>query len=305
MKGVRYLRLLTIRLVWASVFLCMSTAEDSLRSELRARNTNDGLWVGMWRSSFTQWFPFADDPRVEVKLPRTYFSGNFTSDGEHIVATSGDDLFVLSHRGTVLKSRKAMFDVGFADVSRDLTNVAFARIEWGTAVGGNRPGRMQYYYGPLDSNQVHLIAEGQEFSQPPPAVLIGWSPGGHEIVISFAEEVRIVNLSTGKFRWLGRGLDPTWSPDGRWIAFRTAEGRARLAQVDSGKVSSIMGDRKILFGLQWSPDSKYLLFSENHVSPPCASTRLDVYRLLDGETDPILSPCFGLTNRHFGWVRNK
>jgi WD40 repeat protein len=298
-----YLALLIVVVVVPGCLRRMSGAEDNLRLQLRALNEREGLWIGVWRSGFTQLFPFAPDPRVEIKLPRTYFSGNFTTDGEHIVATGGDELFVLSLSGAILKKRRGMLDVLYADLSKDLTTVAFGRPDWGASGhGGDQRRKMQFYYGSVDSDENKFIAEGEQLGDHY-SDLISWSPDGREVVLSLAGEVRIYDLSSGSFRPLGKGLDPTWSPDGNWIAFRTADGKAMIARPHAGEPSTMMRARQVLFGLQWSPDSKYLLFSEYESRSPMSDTRLVVYRLSDGATESIFSTYVGATNRYFGWVR--
>ncbi|MFH4967738.1 PDZ domain-containing protein [Gaetbulibacter sp. M240] len=62
------------------------------------------------------------------------------------------------------------------------------------------------------------------------------------------------------------GWEPTWSPDGKYIAFDDDDVRLRLVNIESGTIETIaVGGTNLErgdLGLNWSPDSKWLAYSK-------------------------------------------
>jgi hypothetical protein len=91
---------------------------------------------------------------------------------------------------------------------------------------------------------------------------IGWSPNGNSFVFDRGGKIFIHDVALHRTPAVAEGWDPTWSPDGKQIAFRTGEGRAAALDPTTLKQIELLGGRKVLSAIQWSPDSKYVVATE-------------------------------------------
>ncbi len=116
---------------------------------------------------------------------------------------------------------------------------------------------------------------------------LGWSPDSTRIVCEVNGRVQIWNLNKGSVSFLAEGHDPTWSPDGHWIAYRATDNRPMLIDPSTGQTRGLRAGQTIFGSLRWSPDSRYLLFNDNHGNfwtrlldlTPIMGGRLGVYDL--------------------------
>lgn len=129
-----------------------------------------------------------------------------------------------------------------------------------------------------------------------------WSPKGEQVAW-FSDEggkgyqlilasqdglgaVRKVSLGESKLAW-----EPTWSPDGKYIAFVDNKVYLKILDVATGNIKTIdSGGINIERGnmrLEWSPDSKWLSYSK---TGPNMFRRIYVWSVDKNETQPVTNP---------------
>ncbi|MGH9773931.1 MAG: TolB family protein [Candidatus Acidiferrales bacterium] len=136
-----------------------------------------------------------------------------------------------------------------------------------------------------------------------------FSPDGKNIVYDTDDSVRIYEIGKERssIRILAKGKQPTWSPDGEWIAFLDDD--TYYTMRPNGE------DRRELFhktdaesGLFWSPDSRIVAFvseaglSEGVIFADPETYRLRVRRLEDNSEDWVADSVAALGN--YQWVTN-
>jgi len=130
-----------------------------------------------------------------------------------------------------------------------------------TSTRGGKPG---VYLAAADGSKPRRLCDGDQAE---------WSPDGKRIVLRRAGRIVTRELATGKetpVRAKGgsRCSGPTWSPDGKWIAFARVQGKANaIFRVPAGGGKTItVYDKKPACEPHFSPDGKEIVFeTETHV----------------------------------------
>jgi WD40 repeat protein len=135
---------------------------------------------------------------------------------------------------------------------------------------------------------------------------LAWSDDSRRIVYGSGQRVKIFDIGTGKSTVFVDGTNPGWSPDGKWISFRTPGGFGAIISRDGQRRRIIESKHKVIGALRWSPDSRYLFgiveWDKVDSSLTCyGNTRLIIYRLSDGASFPFYNPC-GLKSEFFSWI---
>jgi eukaryotic-like serine/threonine-protein kinase len=128
------------------------------------------------------------------------------------------------------------------------------------------------------------------------------SPDGKRVAYAFARRIWITPVTGGRpvpaSPVGGIAMTPTWSEDGRWIAYNGYNGAGALWKVDAGGSSAAVriSDWKMPVPAAWSPDGKWITTEIDGkigvVSPDGARKRV----CFDRAFDPFLSA--------IGWSRD-
>jgi hypothetical protein len=131
-----------------------------------------------------------------------------------------------------------------------------------------------------------------------------WSPDDKQIVYESDGDMRIYNIPKNSSAVLVKGTDPTWSPDGNWIAFRDGDTYYTIRADGTGK-KKLFHKKGAESGLYWSPDSRivaYVSLAGIMEGGLVESNRLRFRRLEDDSEETIGADVNW--NEKYQWVKN-
>jgi hypothetical protein len=140
-----------------------------------------------------------------------------------------------------------------------------------------------------------------------------WSPDDKQLVYETEDTLRVYDLESGKTSVLAAGTDPreslnpTWSPDGKQIAFLD-HGTYYSVQPSGGTRKKLFTKKGACSGLFWSPDSRIAVYASESsifVEGLTISYEGPVYclrarRLEDGSDDWIADDVDCMAN--YNWI---
>jgi len=324
-----YRRLLTMIVLPASIVLACHSRNE-LREELRTRGSNDGLAIIRPR---TNWFEIVSFTAgvYNVRNPRGLSSAWIAQGGQFVAwnihprpggridscpsattieTVTGDLIWQVPGSITNIRAmalspdgQRLAFEGTYASVGMPISEALSKPVTQTTGLHyvDHQNGRVV---------RVSLHPEAQYSSG-----WISWSPSSDAFAYANVNRIYVLYLSTGISKFIGDGQNPTWSPDGKGIAFKSRDGWPTVIDPVTLVSRRLPSQHRILGAVHWSPNSEYVLVSEslssvsnllNWRSPIFGpSAELVVYRLRD---EARLSVDFinfkGGDDRGFSWIKN-
>ncbi len=135
-----------------------------------------------------------------------------------------------------------------------------------------------------------------------------FSPDDGRFIFSSGKKVKIYGLGSRQSEEVDTGTDATWSPDGKWIGFDDGKHYV-LMNLQTREKSLLFKTASNAFGALWSPDSRYLTYTQTGGSTggflifgmKCPEPwRVWVWRVEDGAHDWVYQTC--KPPRLFRWI---
>ena len=216
-----------------------SLFEQSVREELIRSQNETGLTLAWVDNNF---------------LSRSITTGTTLESGvqailfkKRTVVSLKDSLQIFRPDGFNFRVYPGLLAIG-ACWSNDQTRLIDTMIE--------RPsGRATFEILDLSSKRIHPVAINVD--QREYVTSQCWSPDGKRLVYQMDDAVRLYELDTDRSDAVAKGSDPTWSPDGNWIAFRDSDTYYAMHPDGSGRKKLFHNHwGRAVSALYWSPDSR-------------------------------------------------
>lgn len=303
--------LLGLTITWLGTAAQLCGWQGDLRHDLDNLSEGKGIALARLVNSGVAIFPFGAKGFERFLGNHRFPIARFSPDGRSIVGHQDTSIFVANDHGTIVWKFDGATMVHAIAVSPDGQRVAFVGVDHSTTIAGvywtergspdlkpvQQFGRYAY------SLQAGRSGIDKSLSE---SASIGWSEDNNKIVFSSAHKVQIFDVTLSSGHAVAEGDNPSWSPDGKWIAYRSVNGYAFLIGSDGLGKRSLGTKRKIMSMIHWSPNSQFVFVDEEwgNIAPQAGcvtNTRLVVYRLRDGASLPVYDPC-GLRDSFFGWI---
>lgn len=134
-----------------------------------------------------------------------------------------------------------------------------------------------------------------------------WSQDDRQLVYETGTDVMVFNFENDRSDALAKGTDPTWSPDGMWIAFRVRDTYYAMHPDGSGR-KKLFHQGGAVSALYWTPDSRIVAYVRElgflHGGAFDAEVnQLRARRLEDGSEDWLCRESVDLAG--YRWITNR
>jgi dipeptidyl aminopeptidase/acylaminoacyl peptidase len=237
----------------------------------------------------------------DVRSKEFFTLSRFAANGKQVVGVSGQTVVVLDDK----LSRRWAANIR----AHDIIGLALAPSGSRIAFFARNSSRHTRYIGVLPQGGPEEVlqtlpqTEGAEENS-----LLSWDPSGERIAFGAGGHIHILDVKAKSSVIVADGAEPSWSPDGRWIGYLSADGALQLLDVASGTVKSTGVRATVSSTAHWSPDSKYIFVNEEHAPEKgmhsCfTDSRFVVYRVADWSRRVVYEPC-DLRDQGFAWITN-
>lgn len=301
---------------------------DALLAELRHETTTEGLAIIQAQSNHLEMVRF--DGIVEnLENPRGSSTAWISSAGRmvawNIIRTSeaakvgcSSPLVVSTIDGSQLwQLPGSIMNVSWIGVADDGLRLAFYGTYKppGTGVSNSPDNSSQWKTGLQLADFTNKTVSSVALTYANTSVgSISWDPTGNAFVYDQRGQIYVYELSSRTSRLLTEGENPTWSPNGGLVAYKSPAGEAWVIDPQTKRQALLLPKHQILWGVHWSPDSRNVMFSEKTrflsnilqgypVLGPSAS--MVVYSPIDKQSFPVLKFSFkGGDDRGFFWIKD-
>lgn len=111
----------------------------------------------------------------------------------------------------------------------------------------------------LGSKQMHTFEPRGQIDQRSHFTSQCWSQDDRRVVYETEGNVQVYEIGDQNWRILAKGTQPTWSPDGNWIAYRDGDSYYAIRPAGEDK-KKLFHKTRAVSGLYWSPDSRFVAY---------------------------------------------
>jgi hypothetical protein len=256
---------------------CQSTKDLEIREDLRKRSASDGVALVTSRGSDIAVIPFDGEERYYHSDSREY----------RVYGKFGRSVLWMYRTGFF-----SAVQFGIETIGGEPAQPSRAPTSEFVPIALSESGHRLAYRGvvPRNGRSKGLVWASYDFSESGLVDEAGgacdWSPDGNALVYERRGEIYIFGVQSGSSRRVTAGHDPTWSPDGKLIAFRGDNDKATLISPEGVRKEWAIAARTANSAVRWSPDGLYVSFAEpvkNSVPLIGTYSRLVVCRIADGQ----------------------
>lgn len=291
-RSLAWGRCLTVTAALVLASSCTNSKHADLEKELKQRSASEGLALVLPTGNRFMVFPFDGEPRRFISRFRMPLTVTFGKAGRMILwygqpligemiaehSPIGDATLATVDGGTKKNLQLPppilqFFPAALSEASGRLAFIGTTRRDGLQSTG--------LHWATFDFSTIGFLGHVDGYPG------CDWSPDGRFLAYQNGDHIYTFDVSTGWTKQLAQGIEPNWNPDGKSIAFRALGDKASLVTTEGVPVPWPLGKYKPNGPIRWSPDGRYVAFSEHfplHLPIFGTANRTVVMRVSDGTT---------------------